>query len=192
MAILSILRDTATNASIMSIVRVVTNDILENIVQPGWIKTQQILSYDSDPAEFQFRVDDVILIRLVDNTFTPYGTAWFWITPDFSSLIPITSIYPNQQGITAHAGGGQTGATLTNPGINVVTTVVTANDSVILPLDVQDVSVIIANRSSHTLAVFPQPGDNISTLAVNQSILISSGVTRLFIGTSATNWSVFD
>lgn len=194
MAILSLLRDTGSNASTMSIVRMVTDATLEEIVQPGWIGTQQIFSYDSNPNPdaFQWRIDDVVLVRFVTHAdFVPYTSQWFWIVPDFKSLIPFLIMYPNTQGLTAHAGGGQVNATQLNPGTNVVTTVAVNNDSTILPFDALDQTVIVANRTIHTLAVFPAVGDSINELAINTEVTIAPGRTRMFIGVSTNNWQVY-
>lgn len=63
------------------------------------------------------------------------------------------------QGLVALAGGGQTGATLLPMYVNEVSTVVTAADSVMLPLAAPGAVVFVINDTATSMQVFGQPSN---------------------------------
>lgn len=79
-------------------------------------------------------------------------------------------------GVTAFGGGGQANATaLPYSNVN-VDTVVTAGDSVILPVGVQGLRMQIHNRTANSLNLFPSVGEAINVLAANTAIaIVASG-----------------
>jgi hypothetical protein len=92
-------------------------------------------------------------------------------------------------GITAHAGGGQSSAVPLTTSINRVTTVGTAADSVVLPASAPGLSVTVINAAaSNALAVFPASGDAINALAANASYSLAAGKCATFFCTVAGNW----
>lgn len=93
-----------------------------------------------------------------------------------------------KSGIVAFAGGGQASATPLTAAVNSVDTVVTNNDSVMLPLAIPGRSVTIINNTGQTLAVFGQvtnpnvtnaPGDTIAASGSNTQQATATGVTQL-------------
>jgi len=67
--------------------------------------------------------------------------------------------YSGAPGVVAFAGGGQTGATAL-PGLaNAVTTVTTANDSVMLPSALPGTTVFVINQTATSMQVYGQPSN---------------------------------
>jgi hypothetical protein len=96
-------------------------------------------------------------------------------------------------GITALAGGGQTGATLLTAQFNKVATVASGNDSVALPaigvtpskLGAIGSQVIVRNASaSNSLQVFGSGTDTINDVATGTGVAVGSGKTAIFIAHS--------
>ena len=82
---------------------------------------------------------------------------------------------PTADGITAHAGGGQTSATQLAAIYNRVGTCATAADSVKLVPAVVGAKQTVHNAGAASLAVFPGTGDAIKGLAVNLAVDIPIG-----------------
>jgi len=95
-------------------------------------------------------------------------------------------------GITAFAGGGQSGATPLTHSYNVVTTVATANDSVVLPASGVGLEISVVNLGAHTLAVFPAGGDQIDGGATGAAVLIPTGGTATYQSVNSGNWYTID
>lgn len=98
--------------------------------------------------------------------------------------------------ITAHAGGGQTAATQLNAGYNVVSTVVTAADSVKLPPSLPGLTVTVANTTAATsMQVFGSGIDTISGIATATGVAQAGAKTATYIADSqgtatvAANWT---
>jgi hypothetical protein len=90
--------------------------------------------------------------------------------------------------IIAHAGGGQANATALNPGYNIIKTVATAGDSVILPAVSEGLVVTVKNETAtNAAAIFPQSGESIDDLAADASISIAPGETIVFTGAETTS-----
>lgn len=88
----------------------------------------------------------------------------------------------SRNGLTALAGGGQTGATLLDRTINRVTTVATAADSVMLPKAVNGKIVFVVNAAAaNAMAVFPFSADSINALAVNASLSVAANKGVCFV-----------
>jgi hypothetical protein len=95
-------------------------------------------------------------------------------------------------GITALAGGGQTGATLLTAQFNKVSTVASGNDSVALPaigvtpskLGAIGSQVIVRNAGSNSLQVFGSGTDTINDVATGTGVAVGSGKTAIFIAHS--------
>ena len=88
-------------------------------------------------------------------------------------------------GLTAFAGGGQTGALLLQAVQNVVATVATTGDSVALPQSAAQMFMMIANQGANSMNVFPYPGDSINALSVNAPFALAAGKTAIF---SSAGW----
>ena len=99
-----------------------------------------------------------------------------------------TSSYVN--GLTAHAGGGQASATALTAMINRVTTVASANDSVVLPATtIPGLVIYVANAAaSNSMNVFPVSGDAINALGANAAFAIAANKTATFVCANAGQW----
>lgn len=106
-------------------------------------------------------------------------TAGSWFTEGigtgYSGSFP-TSSYTNN--ITAFGGGGQASATLLTTVLNRVVTIVTAADSVKLPIAVPGLQLTIANaHAANSLNLFPGVGDQINALGSNIAFAVAAGKT---------------
>jgi len=94
-------------------------------------------------------------------------------------------------GLTAFATGGQAGGFPIREGINRVTTVGTAADSVTLP-STQDVTgedlIVINAAAANSMNVYPATGEKINALAANAAFAMAANKTALFVITGAGQW----
>ena len=93
-------------------------------------------------------------------------------------------------GLTALAGGGQTGATALTASYNVVSTVATAGNSVALPASVPGLVVTVLNRGANVMQVFGAGTDTINGIATATGISQSIDTTATYVCTTAGNWQV--
>ncbi|CAM2142677.1 conserved protein of unknown function [Pararobbsia alpina] len=92
-------------------------------------------------------------------------------------------------GITAHAGGGQSSATPLPASINRVTTVASANDSVLLPASAPGMILTVVNATAtNAMAVFPAGTDAINALSASTAFSVAAGKTATFYCTNAGQW----
>lgn len=83
--------------------------------------------------------------------------------------------------LTAHAGGGQAAALQLSAGINRVTTVATAADSVKLPAAKAGAQIVVINAdAADSMNVFPATGDAINALAANAAFAMAANKTAIF------------
>jgi hypothetical protein len=100
-------------------------------------------------------------------------------------------VFSSSAGITALAGGAQTGAPVMNACINEVDTVATGNDSVQLPIAVASAMVVVSNQAaSNALQIFSnQAGtDTINGTAGSTGISLAAGDTAIFFCPVAGKW----
>lgn len=190
MPIISINRAWSENPGIVSITAT-SPDTIGEVSAPGYITAQETNIEAANNGAFQWLQTDNVLINVggtqdADGNTLGGVNYWFQISQDFTSLEPMGQSI--NDGLTALAGGGQTGATPLTPGFNTVSTVVTTGDSVILPANVAGQSVTVTNTSANSLNVFPAVGDTINALGVNASIAVAAAATTIFLGVSPTNW----
>lgn len=101
---------------------------------------------------------------------------------------------PQNDSLTAYAGGGQANATALGLGANVVTTVGTAGDSVKLPAGavIGGAIIHVKNLGANSLNVFPSTGGAINALADNTAIAIAAGSALFFVsrnnGSGGLDW----
>jgi hypothetical protein len=94
-----------------------------------------------------------------------------------------------QEGLTAHAGGGQSGATALTADLCRVTTVGTAADSVVLPVAAPGMEIVVINAAAaNSMNVFPASGDAINALSANAAFAVAAGKTCSFFSTLAGHW----
>lgn len=104
----------------------------------------------------------------------------------FSGGFPTMS---SQDGIVAHAGGGQALGTPLSAAINRVVTVATAADSVQLPPSAPGMQIIVANgAAANSMNVFPATGDAINALAANAAFACAAGKTVEFYCAASGFW----
>ncbi len=100
-------------------------------------------------------------------------------------------VRPVYDGLTAFATGGQAGGFPIREGINRVTTVGTAADSVTLP-STQDVTgedlIVINAAAANSMNVYPATGEKINALAANAAFAMAANKTALFVITGAGQW----
>ena len=103
----------------------------------------------------------------------------------------VNTLFQTTSGITALAGGGQTGATQLNPGLNRVDTVASANDSVLLPYAIPGNFVVVYNNTATDAKIYGNPanpqnpsaaspqgqGDTIAASTSNTQQATATGVT---------------
>lgn len=107
---------------------------------------------------------------------------------DSSGTLQLSAATSFTSSITAFAGGGQGSATAINSDFNVVTTVATAGDSVVLPAAAQARTLVVFNQGAAALAVFPGTGDTINGGSANASVTVPVNAVAVFRGLSDSAW----
>lgn len=92
-------------------------------------------------------------------------------------------------GLTAKAGGGQSGATALTGNVNRVTTCATAADSAILPPAVVGRRVSVYNAGAASCNVFPQTGESINSGAANAAFAVATTKGAIFECVAAGLWN---
>lgn len=96
--------------------------------------------------------------------------------------------FTRNETLTALAGGAQAGTAL-SLGLNRVTVVATAADSVQLPLVTGGVMVVVVNAdAADSLNVFPQTGQTINALSANTAFAVAAGKTAIFFQALDGSW----
>ena len=90
--------------------------------------------------------------------------------------------------LTAFAGGGQGSATSLSYGMNRITTVATAGDSVKLPAAVAGASVFVITSAALAPDVFPSTGDAINGLGANNALRQPANTIIDYMCTVAGTW----
>lgn len=94
-----------------------------------------------------------------------------------------------QNGLTALAGGAQTGATLISRTFSRFTTVATSGDSALLPAASAGLTYTVKNAGAAPMNVFPQAnGDVINLLAVNTAFSVVNAKSAQFICYVTGTW----
>lgn len=91
-------------------------------------------------------------------------------------------------GITAHAAGGQANATPLSLGINVVSTVATAGDSVLLPPSFPGRMVAVRNNGTLSMQVFGQGTDTVNGAASGTGSAHAAGTGFIYIAYQQGAW----
>jgi hypothetical protein len=85
-----------------------------------------------------------------------------------------------QNGLTALAGGGQTGATLISRTTTRFTTVATTADSALLPAAAAGLSYTVINAGAASMNVYPAVGDAINAGSVNAAFAVANAKSAVF------------
>jgi hypothetical protein len=181
MSITSITRDWGI---VPSIVRIVSSDTLAVVGAAGYITAQQANIENVNNGAFEWATSDSVLV------YASNGSAFFTISPDFTSLLGTTLTTGVLNGITATAGGRQTDGFPLTAYINRVTTVATTGDSVLLPPSIPGSQVIVINAGGNNLDVYPQVGDAINGAGVNSPLVQTPGRTNDYICAAVGQWNV--
>jgi molybdopterin synthase catalytic subunit len=92
--------------------------------------------------------------------------------------------------ITASASSDQAGAVALTTGINRVTTVGSAGDSVRLPAATAGKIVVVINAAAaNSMDVFPATGEVINALAANTALACAANKTQIYICAVAGTWN---
>lgn len=90
--------------------------------------------------------------------------------------------------LSALAGGAKSGATPLTGDINIVTTVATAADSVLLPTSVAGMVVYVSNTSANAMQVFGAGTDTINGVATGTGVSQAAGKTAVYVCATAGAW----
>jgi hypothetical protein len=98
--------------------------------------------------------------------------------------------WQSSNSLTALAGGAQAGATQLNAGLNLVTSVVTTNDSVQLPSADGSAVVVVRNAGGNTMTVYGKNGasDTINGTAGSTGITVADAKTIVFFSFAVGKW----
>lgn len=97
--------------------------------------------------------------------------------------------YSAADGLTAYAGGGQANALQLTKGVNRISTVATAADSVKLPASVPGRIVWITNgAASNSMQVFGAGTDTINDVATATGVAQAAGKTAAYVCSVAGKW----
>lgn len=121
------------------------------------------------------------------ETYLFYGTGTLsWNTVNISPVLTTTD------GITAHPGGGQANAVILNVGTSVITTVGTANDSVIIPPNSEGQIFVVFNKTALAMTIYPPLGGNFwrngqpTADPINGALTLNPKFANLIVGSSPT------
>lgn len=90
--------------------------------------------------------------------------------------------------LTAHSGGGQTSALALTKGVNNVTTVAAAGDSVRLPASAAGQEITITNSGANSMQVYGAGTDTINGVATGTGVAQLPGQTVVYTAAVAGNW----
>lgn len=91
-------------------------------------------------------------------------------------------------GLVASTSSDQSGGTPLPARINVVSTVGTVGDSMLLPRSRPGAVVCVKNAASNSLDVFPSPGEIINALSANAALAVAGAALTMFFCASPGTW----
>ena len=145
MPILSIMRDWGVDPSL---VRITSDDGMRAISAAGYLTDQNDVITALNSGEWTWLTGDMVLVN-----FNNDRSQLFSVSSDFTSLLP--RYYPIVT-VTAHAGGGKTDASPLGAGVNVISTVATTADSVLLPAAENGQVITVINDGANAAQVFAE------------------------------------
>lgn len=99
------------------------------------------------------------------------------------------STFAATTGLTAKAGGGQSGATALTGNINRITVCATAADSALLPAAIVGRRVSVYNAGAASCNVFPQTGESINSGAANAAFAVATTKSAIFECVATGLWN---
>jgi hypothetical protein len=162
-----------------------------------------VVNHGANPVQVYGQAGDTINdvasatgVSQMQNSFVFYScfTTGLWYTEGlangFSSGFQTFSSVDN---IIAHAGGGQGSATPLTAMQNLLGTVASGGDSVILPSAKVGMQLDVVNKTATSANVFPATGETINGQAANTAVAVAGGaqgsVTVFFCGTAGAWWT---
>lgn len=115
-----------------------------------------------------------------------YGTVALTLTQLATAMFAVGGTLSVTAGLTALAGGGQTGATALPSVINSVDTVASGNDSVALPLAVAGQVIFVANNAAaNSMQVFGSGTDTINNVATATGVAQAAAKGAVYMCTKS-------
>jgi hypothetical protein len=93
-----------------------------------------------------------------------------------------------QNGVTAHAGGGQGSAVAITGDVVEIATCASGGDSIILPAAEEGMNICVINHGAESADIFPATGEDINEAAANAAIACAADATRLFFCYADGHW----
>lgn len=121
---------------------------------------------------------------------TPFQTGFRLIDGNQLNSVLSTPLLSSQDGITAHAGGGQTNATQLTAVINRVTVAVSGADSVKLPAFQVGLEITIENDAANAVQVFSREVATINGSPAATGVSQPAGTYATYRCTTAGQWRV--
>jgi len=176
--------DGATN----SLVQLNTSDSTASAIAANYLTAQAANIAAINEGAWTWEPNDLIILSASD------GVSLATINATFTTLAAITGniVSPPltvSTGLVAHAGGGQTAATLLPSEFNNVTTVAAAGNSVLLPPSFVGAQVIVTNSGANALQIFGTTPDTINGVATATGIAQAAGTTVVYRVAVAGNWT---
>ena len=95
-----------------------------------------------------------------------------------------------QTALTALSGGGQTGATQLQTGLNQIATVAAGNDSCILPASIPGNIVVVSNKAAANASnIYAQGTDTINAIAASSPFSLAANKVAIFFCFVAGTWN---
>ena len=132
--------------------------------------------------------------RLIDGSdilsILSGGTNFSGISLTSSAAVPGLFAESTTNAIVAHAGGGQTNATVLYSEVNRVTTVATAGDSIALPVSQSGLTIMVVNNGTNPMQVYGNPAttDTIDGVASGTGVSQMPGSTVFYTCAVAGLW----
>jgi len=103
---------------------------------------------------------------------------------DSSGLVHKTT----QNGITAHAGGGQGSAVAITGDVAEISVCASGGDSVVLPAAEEGMEICVINHGAESADIFPASGEDINEGSADAAVACAADATRLFFCYSDGHW----
>ncbi len=142
-----------------------------------------LTNYIVNPSSLNIKITDLVDGPNTGGPLTSWANYFLRVKPDGSAFyfVPQSPFsITTQYGITAHAGGGQTGATQLTANYCYITTVTSPDDSVMMEFAIPDVEQSVQNMdAANDLDIYPSPGDRFlsygTLYAIDAPFILSAG-----------------
>ena len=125
-------------------------------------------------------------VPLKIKTTSPFGVTEFALNEALErDVIPYPTVSAT---VTASATQTQAGATALTSHRNLITTVTTTGDAVLLPVIVVGLECWVRNAGANQAKVFPRSGAKINGGAADASSNLNAGIAARFVAIDSTSW----